>query len=462
MKLTLIVDLAKRRAIFKRGQTTVFSEAGERWLQFFGRLALAQRRGDSWVTAHSLWQLQAWRRLKEKNVGKIVARYLDGRPASDRFLDTNGKTVRWRIRSDVDLRLIQDEIGLRVWLQDRGLARRSASANTPWLQQIVRAQIAFHRGEIREAIELSAAARQSADDERTLRISALLLLRAEDARGRLQEARSATETFLAKRRAVTQPTPENIWGNDALGLQCRARLAVMEALRGDKSHGRDHAAALRAALESADTGGDLGRQTILCNALGILAWRRGDFDDAREFLYEAISFALATNDLFTLGGAMFNLALADLMAQKAATGRVCSDLAQQLLTLCSELDAKAVVGRSSAQAEILSARLHVGAGRFGEAERLVTVAEAMVRRTGSPYDQGCLSLARTELVWARALKGFVDRDIAKRRAAASLAAAIAQFANVPTEGEAYARNQLQRLHAGLGVALPWSSNSGKI
>ena len=455
MKLTLIVDLDNGRVILKRGSRSLLSETEERWLQLFARMALAQRRGESWVTADALSELQHWARLKKDNVGKIVAKYVDRHSDLRFFLDTNKKTVRWKLRSDIELRVIQDDVSLRNWLRDRGLARAPLPVSTPWLQQIVRAQIAFHRGEIEAASALALAARRSATDDRSLRISALQLLRAEDARGRFREGRNEVEAFLAQRRAVTNMLPESIWGSDALGLHCRARVAVMDAMRGHGADREEHVRALRTALKSADDGADIARQTMLSNALGILAWRRGDFDDARAFLDEAISLALAINDLFTLGGAIFNLALTDLVAQKTTKGRVRPEFAQDLLTLCSELDAKVVVGRSSAQAEILNARLHVGAARFAEAERLVATAEDMVRRTGSPYDRGGLMVAQAELVWARVLKGGIDRDAGTRAAIKFLTTAAQEFAKTQSEGASYAESQLQRLREGRGVESAW-------
>jgi hypothetical protein len=458
MNLVLIIDLENSAAAVRQGKRRVLAIEDEQWLQFFVRLAFAQKYADRWVTSDALAELAQWKRIKKDNIGKIVAREIDKRPALSRCVSTDKKTVHWRLPPNMNVEVLPDEIYLRNWLTDRGMGRPALAVSSPWLPHIVRAQIAFHRGDAKKAAALAGSARESAVDDQSLRLSALLYVRAEDLRGRLQQARKQMEVFLAGKRGLLEPTQDSLWGSDSFGLHCRARLAVMEARGSHVLDSKTHKANLLRAMQRADMGSDLARQAVVSNALGILACRNEQFDDARSWLNETIPTALAVNDLFTLGGAIFNLALADLLDQRVNVGRVDPSFAHQLLTLCAELDAEVVVGQSSAQAEILQARLLIGARRFAEAEQMMDVAQAMVRRTGNPYDDGCLLLARAELAWGRTVGDESDRQSGKQSAERFLVAAQERFELTESGGWHYADDQLTSLRMGKGIALPWQTD----
>ena len=457
MKSTLTIDLESSAATIRRGRAPLVRVSDDRRLQFLVRLAFAERRDGAWVTDVQISELAGWRDLRQSSVGKLVARELDREVALRDCISSDRITRRWMFSADVDVHVVQDDAQLRTWLTDCGMAAPALPTTAEWLTSVVRAQIAFHRGEATEAVRAAASALDCSTEGASLRVSALLLIRAEDSRGRFHEARERVERRLAIARGVDPSARDAVWGKDPLGLHCQTRLASMEALRGHLADAAAHTEAMSLALRSAKKGEDLSREAIVYNTLGVVSRREGNHREARFNLADAIALSMIVNDLFTLGGAIFNLALTDLMEQVKDAKGVDAGFARALLTLSMELDQRVGIGRSSAQAEILLARLVAGAGEFDESERLIGAALAMVQRTENPYDHGCLLLARAELTWARWLKGEIPRDQAAAAAKQHLDESKTHFEHTVSEGWDYADKQLARLEKGDGVSLPWRS-----
>jgi hypothetical protein len=121
------------------------------------------------------------------------------------------------------------------------------------------------------------------------------------------------------------------------------------------------------------------------------------------------------------------------------------------------LDEGASVGRSSAQAEILLARLYIAQQQFALGEQMMGIAEKMVADTHSAYDEACLFLAKGEFFGARASMRPGDRaDL--QRATESFETAINRFAETGTGDWRYAEDQLRRLRAGRPLASPWADD----
>jgi len=455
MKSTLNIDLEAARATISDADATVERVDDERWLQFLARLAYARSRDDAWVTAAHIAELTGWKGVTEASVGKIVARHLDRQVAMVSCISRERITRRWRLAADVDLHVVQDDAQLRTWLSDRGMAAPPLPTTVEWLTNVVGAQIAFHRGEAAEAVRAAESALNCSTEGRSLKVSALLLIRAEDSRGGFRDARRRVETRLALARGVDPSLQDAVWGTDPLGLHCQTRLASLEALRSYGASAGGHSAAIGFALRRAKEGADLSREAILYNTLGVLARRQGNCAEARFHLADAIALSLIVNDLFTLGGAIFNLALTALVEKGTRPTAEDVGFARALLALAINLDEQIRIGRSSAQAEILLARLLAGASEFDESERLIETASKMVQRTNSPYDSGCLLLARAELAWARGLKGEISRADVTELARRHLDEAKEHFVKTESDGWHYADGQLDRLHRGDGISLPW-------
>ena len=455
MKSALHIDLETARATISEADASLETVDDERWLQFLARLAYARRRDDAWVTAGHIAELTGWKGVSETSVGKIVAKRVDRQIAIGRCVDNEKVTQRWRLPADLDLHVVQDDAQLRSWLSDRGMAAPALPTTVEWLTNVVHAQIAFYRGEAADAVRAAELALEHSTEGRSLKVSALLLIRAEDSRGGFHEARDRVEKRLAIARGVDPSIQDVVWGTDPLGRHCQTRLASMEALRSYGASAAAHRTAIESALKRAKDGADLSREAILYNTLGVLSRRQGDCAEARFHLADAIALSLIVNDLFTLGGAIFNLALTALVEKGTRSKSDDVAFARALLAIAIKIDEKVGIGRSSAQAEILLARLLAGTFEFEESGRLIETAFKMVQRTHSPYDNGCLLLARAELAWARGLQGQISRHEALTLARRCLDEAERFFLQTDNDGWHYAHEQLTRLDRGDGVALPW-------
>lgn len=457
MGLSLTVDLDRPMVVVRQGRRAAATITSAKWLEFYCRLALGRMRGESWVTAATLLELDGWKLNKPHSVGKTVARHIGSNPVWRACLDTDKKTARWRLHPDTALEVVEGELYLAEWLRDRGMAKPRFDIALPWLTHMVWAQMKFHRGEISEATSYSRLALDAATEDRCLRVSAVQLIRAQAASGALDRSRDQVERVLAHRRGVTVPEPEALWGSDSLGLHCRARLAAMDALRSNPQEAPQHVASLRRGLQSADSGADLSRQTVLHNTLGVLTRRQGRYSDARFHLGEALVLALIVNDFFTLGGALFNLALTALVEPRPPNDDRQLTFAEALLGLCAVLDQQVQVGRSSAQAEILLARLHTGRGRLEKADALIDDAQRMVIAIGSAYDKGCLALARAELTWAKVVRGAISVGRGRQQARTLLLEAHEQFEKTESDAWHYVDDQLKRLDTTGALLVPWST-----
>ncbi len=432
--MTLTIDLESGLVTIGGARGARWRPTTTQWVEFYAALAAARLTGmkDGWVTANTLRELRGWRSKRFASIGKVVARHLQTLKARHglQVVESRQVTARWRLNlRERDIVVLPDVELLPAWLDARRDGALPQALSTTWVAASTRALLALHLGHNDEAYRNARAALDASGfDERCTRIAAFILARVAATKGDLALARDEVERVLADRLGLAARTERELWGTDPLGRHMRLRLAALAAIESDAASASAQIGHLHSRLESARGGADKVGLAVLHNVIGLLYLRQKRHAEAEHHLAEAITLALTASDLFTLGGAIFNLGRS-LMLQ-ARDGRPgAADGAEALLTLCVEIDRDLGIGRNSAQAEILLARLLITKADFEAAEPVLRQAAGIVDRNGSHYDAACLLTARAMLACARTVAGELPPARGRKAATRLLEEAAARFAS---------------------------------
>jgi tetratricopeptide (TPR) repeat protein len=134
------------------------------------------------------------------------------------------------------------------------------------------------------------------------------------------------------------------------------------------------------------------------NVLGVLLRRSKRFTEAERCLRYAAVLLVASFDLLTLQGVLFNLG--HTLSEVAQTEDALRD-ALQLIELDREIYRQLGIGGDSAQAEIVAGTICLRLNELEQANRCLEEGHAIVRTLNSDYDKGGLEELRARLLWAR-------------------------------------------------------------
>ena len=404
MRLTIRLNLVESDVAIARGSKVLWRTKSEKWAECYGRLVFAKRADltSGWITRAALCELRGWNPLLPISVGKELSAHLaQTRAKKACVLESKNPTLSWRLAVDSDqVELVPSTVNLEHWLGDRGMGAPFAEVRLDWLSAMVQAQIAFGTGELIKAEQLSWSAFQLERlDSISRQITGMTLVRVAAGRNKGFLVREVVEKALLEQ----QPDGEiSAWGQGALTDFLQSRLVAADAVDSPAEEAAARIPTVQRRLEKAGGGGNPASQAVLNNTLGLLARRAGRRLQARSYLSRAVLLALGIGDLFTLGGAMLNLALTRLDEPRGGS----EDVAEitRLLELCVEMDERLAIGRSSAQAEILLARMYAFHGDVDRSESLLHRCVKMVENSGSAYDRAWLNVAHAELRWVRGAK----------------------------------------------------------
>jgi tetratricopeptide (TPR) repeat protein len=431
--MTLTIDLGNDLVTLADRRGIVWHPRTGQWVEFYAALAAARLTGEKggWVTSRALGELRGWRGKRFASVGKVVARHIQVMASRHglRVVGSRGLTSAWRLTlREADIVVLPAPGSLAPWLAARRDGERRRTVAATWLAEATRSLLALHLGRVDEAREHARRAFDaSGADDRAIRIAAFLLARAAGTRSELVLERDRIERTVARRLGLDARTERDFWGDDDIGRHMRMRLAALVAIETDPEFTGAQVRHLRTRQGPASTGGDLVGLAVLHNVIGLLHVREKRHAEAEFHLAEAIALALTVSDLFTLGGALFNLGR-NFMLQARDGREGAGEKAETLLRLSVEMDGALGIGRNSAQAELLLARLLISKPDLAAAEPVIEQAAAMVAKTGSHYDAGGLLTTRAMLVCARVILGEVEPSRGRRAAARLLDEASARFA----------------------------------
>jgi tetratricopeptide (TPR) repeat protein len=432
MKLT--IDLERPSVTLTGEGVVLWRPRTSQWVEFYVALGLA-RLGDvqdAWITAKALRELSGWRAKKFASVGKIVARHLGQMRAryGTWIVEAPQVTAQWRITlRPSDIAVVPSSADGTDWLRRRGAGLEFQPLSCAWLTSVTKALMCLHLGRSAEAKDKAMQALHVRGiDDRSARIAAFVSARAAASKGDLSLDREQIETVLRQRTRRTHRTERDLWGDDSVGRHIRMRLAALTAIESDAASAAEQRPRLGRRIGPLSNSGDLIGLAILHNVLGLLAAREKNYPEADYHLAEAIRLALTVSDFFTLGGALFNLAHLLVLQADIKDDRETGDFALALLMLCIEMDQKMRVGRNSAQAEILGARLLIARGELERAEALLQGAQEVVSDNDSAYDAGCLLTARAMLTCAKIVLGHLSPELGRSTAGKLLSEASEKFA----------------------------------
>lgn len=453
--MCLVVDLEDSAVTVMRAGSLIWRPRTTQWVEFYVALALARMENgqEGWLLSGALCKLGAWRGKKYSSVGKIVARHLaQMRHHYERWIVESPRVTReWRLTLDRRaITVLPSEAQGADWLLARGVEIGSQMLSPAWLTHMTTSLMLLHLGQSAEAKDQAVRALHIPGiDDRSVRLAAFAMAKAAALRGELALDREHIDALLGRRAGRGGASERDLWEDDAAGRHMRMRLATLEAIESDFTDASAQSDRLKRRVESLSHCGDLDGLAILHNALGLLATRQGNFAGADYHLTEAIRLALTVSDLFTLGGALFNLAHLFELQSDLEGGMEKSNAAVALLRLCVEMDRRIGVGRNSAQAEILAGRLLALQGRLQPAEELLNRTKKLVAQSGNAYDAGCLLVARATLACARLVRARRTAACDRGFVEALLAQAAEKFALAGKNADTDAGALFERVRASL-------------
>lgn len=332
-------------------------------------------RGD-FLTRDELHRLQAWKMMASGSVGKQAARIADKINGSlSPIIEWGLKTGSWRFTPAV-----YDSIPEPTRQQCRSILSRNdwkailrfdmvpAQSAARWVQLCGSALADMTEGKaaegyrkLREAIELS-------EHEGIAAISDVLATRLGQALPRAHlpvPAASATSAFMeaaeARRMAAyARLSPSKDWAHQ-FDLLHRRLLRMIQS-------------------------GDTATQSILLNAMAVLARRLGRMDHALDCIREAAALAIFSGDIVLIQNISFNFGniMSEIVRDDPAAYPPETYLG--LLQLDIELRERLRIGKDSAQAELLYAHLSYEQGKFDDARTYLAKADVIIAQSRQALD----------------------------------------------------------------------------
>lgn len=339
-------------------------------------LALITAEREHFLTRDELHRLQAWRMMSSGSVGKQAARITDkinGRLGP--IIEWGMKTGNWRLEpaihdaiSDAARQQCQSILAGSDWKAILRFDAVPAQSAARWMQLCGSALADMTEGKamvgyqkLREAIELS-------DHEGIAAISDVLATRIGQALPRAHlpvPSGPATSAFLEAAEARRMASYARLCPSDEWERQF------------DLLHRR-----LLRMIQSGDTA----TQTILFNAMAILARRLGWMDRALDCIREAAALAIFSGDIVLIQNISFNFGNIITGIARENPAAFPPDTYFGLLQLDIELRERLQIGKDSAQAELLHAYLSHEKGNFSDAQAYLAKADAIIAESNQAFD----------------------------------------------------------------------------
>ncbi len=339
-------------------------------------LALVTTDRGVFLTRDELHRLQAWKMMSSGSVGKQAARITDKINGSlSPVIEWGLKTGNWRLAPS-----IHEAIPEPTREQCRSILSRNdwkailrfdmvpAQSAARWMQLCGSALADMTEGKasqgyqkLREAIELS-------DHEGIAAISDVLATRLGQALPRAHlpvPSATTTSAFMeaaeARRMAAyARLSPSEDW-NQQFDLLHRRLLRMIQS-------------------------GDTATQTILLNAMAVLARRLGRMEQALDCIREAAALAIFSGDIVLIQNISFNFGNIINGIARDDPGAFSPETYLGLLQLDIELRERLRIGKDSAQAELLYAYLSHEQGNFGDAQTYLDKADAIIAQSRQALD----------------------------------------------------------------------------